>query len=213
MPHTCQSITVAAASPQMGSSMSVEGQAQSFIAYPYGTLPDGACSVALHGGPLGVPTLMAEEGEPPPTFAETISIACGVGQQNAIFWEVPIGDVRDLPPGVQSLDTPGMLYGPDGTGGSSALCGLFGSVSLTIDQSVGGSAAFPEVVTPDYEKTMHLTIGSVTVKPTPKGDGSIPPERASLCNMVTDFTAALGFTNSAADIQGAVEGSCPVCAL
>jgi hypothetical protein len=133
--------------------------------------------------------------------------------QDEILWDTPIGDVRDLPPGVQSLDGAGSLYGPNGTGGSSGLCLLSGTVTLTIDHSAGASAPFPAVVTPDYAKTMHLTIDNVTAKPVPSNDGSTTPERTSLCNMVADFAATLAFTNVAADIQGAQDGTCRVCAL
>jgi hypothetical protein len=208
----CQSITVATQAPLAGSVLDVQGAARPLTSACDMTIPDGTCCVALEGGNLGNPDPQPSPGGPPPAFRQAIKITCTLGQDQ-LYWGIDIGDVRDAAVGVRPL-VPGMptgtINGPVGQPGNTTLCTLTGDVTLTIDSTVGGSLPFPVLVTPDYSKRMHLTIGSVSATPS-ETTGMSKAQVQQVCDTLTGLTATLDFATAAADIQGESNGNCRVC--
>jgi hypothetical protein len=93
-------------------------------------------------------------------------------------------DLRDVGPGSMALTLSGSV-------GES--CFFEGEAELTIDESVGGSAPYPAVVTPDYKKVFHVRFGA-----------SIGP-----CVAAMGVNGTLAFTTTAADIHANPNDLCP----
>jgi hypothetical protein len=100
----------------------------------------------------------------PETFDPgSITLTCSGGNYGIFDVKLSsLGDVRDWPVGTFTL-VPGTVRFEGFFGTAPSLSGL--AVTITVEDAVGGSAPFPQLVTSDYVRTFRVDFDTASVAP------------------------------------------------
>jgi hypothetical protein len=181
--HACQKLSIDrhAAGPE--SHITWDGQQLPLIDQPdRGRPPEGKCYANLEQTHADSDTAGT-----PPAFSQDFMAECS--SNNAwLTMGGTLGDTRASDFAMKPLDMDGWIA----QGMASGSCSFKPTGQKSVDASAGGPLAFPQLVTPNYERTFTVT-GTVDQCAT------------------ADFSFTFGTT--AADFHGSPDGTCQDCGM